>query len=68
MDLRQILTYAALSYAADHPVDRITLLNPRRARSITMSIDFVAIGAGCTSTVEMMQQLIQWMTGLQVSA
>jgi hypothetical protein len=67
-DLRQALTYAAMLYAAGRPVERITLLNPRRARSVTMSIAELAAGTRGDSSGELMQDLVEWMVGLQVSA
>jgi hypothetical protein len=67
-DLRQVLTYAAMLYAARRPVSRITLLNPRRAVNVTMSISEIATAARGGSAVELLQDLVEWMTGLQVSA
>jgi hypothetical protein len=67
-DLRQALTYAAMLYASGAPVTRITLLNPRRARSVTMSIAEVAGGTRGDSAVELLQDLVESMVGLQVSA
>jgi hypothetical protein len=67
-DLRQALTYSAMLYAADKPVEKITLLNPRRARSVSISIAEVAAGTRGDSSTELMQDLVEWMVGLQVSA
>ncbi|MGI5168206.1 hypothetical protein ACQEU3_28045 [Spirillospora sp. CA-253888] len=67
-DFRQALTYAAMLYASDRTVDSITLLNPRRAVYVKGSLDLIAEGAGGTSGVELMQELVELMTGLQTSA
>jgi hypothetical protein len=67
-DLRQALTYAAMLYASDHRVKHIALLNPRRARVIKLPIGEIAAATRGDSDVELMQVLIEWMVGLQVSA
>jgi hypothetical protein len=67
-DFRQALTYAAMLYAAGRPVSKITLLNPRRAVFSTLFIAQIAAGARGDSAVELMQDLVERMTGLQVSA
>lgn len=67
-DLRQALTYTAMLYAAGKRVVQVTLLNPRRGRYVTLSLDHVAAGASGTSPSELMQDLVGWMSGLQVSA
>jgi hypothetical protein len=67
-DIRQALTYAAMLYASEYIVDRITLLNPRRARVVRMSVGEIAAGTRGDSAVELLQDLIEWMIGLQVSA
>jgi hypothetical protein len=67
-DLRQALTYAAMLYASDRRVGHIALLNPRRARAVRLSIGEIAAATRGDSDVELMQELIEWMTGLQISA
>jgi hypothetical protein len=67
-DVRQALTYATMLYASNYIVETITLLNPRRARVVSMSINQIAAVAGGDSAVQMMQDIMEWMTGLQVSA
>ena len=67
-DLRQSLTYAAMLYASGRRIDHITLLNPRRARAVRLSISEIAAATRGDSDVELMQALIEWMVGLQVSA
>jgi hypothetical protein len=68
LDLRQALTYAAMLSASRYPVSKITLLNPRRAVSVTFRTSEIAQMARGDSAAELMQDLIEWMTGLQVSA
>ena len=68
LDLRQALTYAAMLNASQRPVSKITLLNPRRAVSVTLRISEISQMARGDSAAELMQDLIEWMTGLQVSA
>jgi hypothetical protein len=67
-DLRQSLTYTAMLYAAGRGVEKITLLNPRRAINVTLSIAEIASGARGDSAGELMQDIVERMTGLQVSA
>ena len=67
-DLRQALTYAAMLYSAGHNVDYITLLNPRRARVVKMSIGRIAAGVRGGSAVELLQDLVGAMSDLQISA
>jgi hypothetical protein len=67
-DLRQALTYSAMLYAADIRVSTVTLLNPRRARYVSFSLDSIAAVARGDSAVEMLEELVEWMMGLQVSA
>jgi hypothetical protein len=67
-DLRQALTYAAMLYSAGRGVEHITLLNPRRARVVKMSIGRIAAGVRGGSAVELLQDLMEAMIELQVSA
>lgn len=67
-DIRQALTYSAMLYASDYTVERITLLNPRRARVVSMSLDEIAAATRGESRVALMQDLVAFMVGLQVSA
>lgn len=67
-DIRQALTYAAMLYASDYTIEQITLLNPRRARVVQMPIGEIAATARGDSAVELMQDLVEWMVDLQVSA
>ncbi|MGW4956446.1 hypothetical protein ACWEPL_04390 [Nonomuraea sp. NPDC004186] len=67
-DFRQVLTYAAMYYASGVHIEEITLLNPRRGRYFKRPIDLVAHEACGLSGPELMQELVELMTGLSVSA
>jgi hypothetical protein len=67
-DFRQALTYAAMLYSSNYIVEYITLLNPRRARAVKMSVGEIAAGIRGDSAVELLQDLIEAMMDLQVSA
>ena len=68
LDLRQALTYAAMLYASNRVVSKVTLLNPRRAVNVTLTISEISQMARGDSSGELLQDLVEWMTGLQVSA
>ena len=68
LDLRQLITYATMYYAKGETITHLTLLNPRRARYVTMSVETITQGASGRSAVEAMQDLVTAMVGLQVSA
>jgi hypothetical protein len=67
-DLRQALTYVAMLYSSGCIVQYITLLNPRRARVVKMSVGEIAAGIRGDSAVELLQDLIHSMMEFQVSA
>jgi hypothetical protein len=67
-DFRQALTYAAMFYSANHVIENITLLNPRRARVVKMPVGEIAALIRGDSAVELLQDLIETMMELQVSA
>ncbi|WP_433535056.1 hypothetical protein ACQPZK_23485 [Micromonospora sp. CA-249363] len=67
-DLRQLLTYTAMLYAKGEAIDNVTLLNPRRARYVTVSVEMLAQGSSGKAKAEIMQDLIDAMVTLQVSA
>lgn len=67
-DFRQALTYTAMLYSSDYLVESITLLNPRRARVVKLPIGEIAALIRGSSAVELLQDLIERMMGLQVSA
>lgn len=66
-DFRQALTYAALAYSADMPIDRITLFNPRRATYYSTDVTNLAHDLGSASWIDLMQYLIDSMTEVGVS-
>jgi hypothetical protein len=67
-DFRQALTYSAMLYASNCVVEYITLLNPRRARVVKMSLAEIAVHVRGDSSVELLRDIIEMMMGLQVSA
>jgi hypothetical protein len=67
-DVRQALTYTAMLYSSGYTVEIITLLNPRRARVVNMPVGEIAAVTRGDSAVELMQDLMEWMLDLQVSA
>lgn len=66
-DLRQVLTYAALAYSIDRGIDRITLLNPRLGIFFTSTASDLALDIGAGSWVELMQDLVETMSGFETS-
>jgi hypothetical protein len=68
IDFRQVLTYSAMFYAAERKFTTVTILNPRGSYLISVSLDQLASSASGKSAVELLQELVGWMTGLQVSA
>jgi len=66
-DLRQALTYAALAYSVDKGIDRITLLNPRLGAFFTSTASDLALDIGAGSWVELMQDLVETMSGFETS-
>jgi hypothetical protein len=67
-DFRQILTYGAMWYSAGKLIEKMTLVNPRNSYYFSSTLDFVAGGSSGRSAVELFQELVEWMIGLQVSA
>jgi hypothetical protein len=67
-DFRQLLTYVAMLYSSRKAIEKITLVNPRNSYYFTTALDFVAGASSGKSTVELLQELVEWMIGLQVSA
>lgn len=68
LDLRQLLTYLAMFYAKGRNFENATVLNPRLGDYFSISLDSLCAGASGKAAVEVLQDLIEWMTGLQVSA
>ncbi|MEV6286484.1 hypothetical protein [Kribbella sp. NPDC051770] len=68
MDMRQVLTYCALLHASERAPSHVSLLNPRLGRVVTVELAVVAAGASGLGAIELLEDLVQRMTGLQVSA
>ncbi|MGL5823817.1 MAG: hypothetical protein ACRCYU_03100 [Nocardioides sp.] len=66
-DFRQALTYAALAYADSVNLTNITLLNPRRGVYFSDDVQELALDLGAGSWVDLMQELLNLMSGLDVS-
>ncbi|GJF07400.1 hypothetical protein PSD17_63470 [Pseudonocardia sp. D17] len=67
-DIRQVLTYSAMYYASGTTVDKMTIYNPRLGCAFSMPLNSVAAGVSGHSQVELMQDIVHYMTGMQVSA
>lgn len=67
-DLRQVLTYAALRHAASDPIESVSLLNPRRARLVELPLELVAELVRGEAAVVLLDDLVEAMVGLPVSA
>lgn len=67
-DFRQVLSYVAMLRAVGDEVQEVTLLNGRRARYVTMSVEQIAQIARGEAAVLMLGDIIEAMSGLQVSA
>jgi hypothetical protein len=67
-DFRQVLAYVAMLASIDDAIDTITLLNGRRARYVTMTVEHVAQIARGESAVLMIADLVEAMSGMQISA
>ncbi|MFE9328376.1 hypothetical protein ACIHDR_46890 [Nocardia sp. NPDC052278] len=67
-DFRQVLTYSAMLYGSGVTLGAVTLLNPRKSRVVTLNLNDLAVSGSGKSNVEVMQDLMMWMTGLQISA
>ena len=66
-DLRQTITYAALAYSTDVAVDCVTLLNPRWGTYHRVDVADLAPDIGAGSWAELMKDLVDAMSGLEVS-
>lgn len=67
-DIRQVLTYSAMYYASGVAIDEMTIFNPRLGCAFSMPLNSVAAGVSGHSQVELMQDIVHYMTGMQVSA
>lgn len=66
-DIRQLLTYAALGYASGVAVTSLTLLNPRWGTYHRAGVGELAADIGAGSWPELMKDLVEAMSGLEVS-
>lgn len=67
LDFRQALTYCALGYAAGLEIDRLTLVNPRRAVYFRTSTTSLARDLGAASWIDLMHNLVNAMTDVNPS-
>lgn len=67
LDFRQTLTYCALGYAAGIEINRITLVNPRRAVAYTTTSSSLARDLGAASWIDLMHGLVNSMTEVNPS-
>lgn len=62
LDFRQALTYAALAYSSGVSIERISLVNPRRATEFYAATSSLALDLGAASWIDLMQNLVDAMT------
>jgi hypothetical protein len=67
MDVRQILTYSAMFYASGYDVETVVFVNPRRGYFASASLDFIAYGSSGRGRAELLYEISQAMSDLQVS-
>jgi len=67
-DFRQVLTYAAMYYASGREIRDVAVYNPRLGDIVSMPLDSLAVGVSGHHRVELMQDIVSYMTGLQTSA
>jgi hypothetical protein len=66
-DFRQVLTYLAMYYSKGVVFDVVTLVNPRTGHRFSIAVKTLCGGVSGHAMVEVLQDIIGWMTGLQVS-
>lgn len=66
-DFRQLLTYSAMFYARSKSIDKVTVLNPRLGRYVTLQLQDLASGSSGKGSVLLMQDLVLELGGVQVS-
>lgn len=66
-DIRQIMTYLAMYHSKGVRFDVVTLVNPRSARRFSVAVDTLCGGTSGRAMVEVLQDIVGWMSGLQVS-
>jgi hypothetical protein len=67
-DFRQVLTYAAMYYASSVEINAVTILNPRLGDVASSTLEDIAVGVSGRSKVELMQEIVSFMTDIQISA
>lgn len=67
LDIRQLLTYAAISESLSSPVGHLGLLNPRLGTYMTWDVGQLALDLGSPSYMEMMAALQMQMSSSLVS-
>lgn len=69
VDVRQLMTYSAMLHASGDPVARCGLINPRRGRAVSFSVEFVAQGASGLAAAECCRRISERMNllGLEVA-
>jgi hypothetical protein len=67
LDLRQAITYSALAHSNGQSVSFLTLLNPRWGMVYSSDVENLAMDVGAGSWVELMKDLIDAMSGIEVS-
>lgn len=68
VDLKQLLTYATLNYAAgSRPLDRLGLFNPRMGTSFTATLDTVSFEVSGCPAVELLTEIIRVISGGDIS-
>lgn len=67
LDIRQLLTYAAISESLSRPIEHLGLLNPRLGTYMTWDVGQLALDLGSPSYMEMMAALQMQMSSSLVS-
>lgn len=67
LDLRQLLTYAAISESLSQPIEFLGLVNPRRGTFMTWNVGQLALDLGSRSYVELIASLQMQMSASLVS-
>lgn len=67
LDIRQLLTYAAISESLSQPVELLGLINPRRGTFMTWDVGQLALDLGSPSYVELIASLQMHMSASLVS-
>jgi hypothetical protein len=64
MDIKQLLTYAALNFASGgKPLTMLGLFNPRMGTSFKAGIDDICYETAGSSAVELLQEIVRTISG-----